>query len=81
MDVKIYTTKHCPYCKVAKNYLSKHNIEFREISVDNDGESAIEIVEKTGQMSVPVIVIDDVVIVGFDRNEIDKTLGIKHLEH
>jgi glutaredoxin 3 len=81
MEVKVYTTKNCPYCKVAKNYLSKHNVEFREISVENDTKTADEIAKKTGQMSVPVIVIDDIVIVGFERNEIDKALGIKHPEH
>ncbi len=75
--VQVYSTKTCPHCVRAKEYLSANNIEFEEIDVSEDQEKAREMVELTGQMGVPVIVIDGEAIVGFDRAKIQKTLGIE----
>lgn len=75
--VKVYSTVACPWCVKAKNYLKEHGIEFEDINVSSDQEAAREMVEKSGQMGVPVIIIDNEVIVGFDRERIAKLLGIK----
>jgi glutaredoxin-like YruB-family protein len=73
--VIIYTTTHCPYCKMAKDYFAEHNIAFREINVEADDEAAAEMIRKSGQMGVPVIEVNQTVIVGFDRTAIERALA------
>ncbi len=75
MKVTIYSTPTCPYCRMAKDYLTKKKIEFEDIDVSQDQAKAEEMVKLSGQMGVPVIVANDKVIVGFDQNEIDKVLN------
>jgi len=75
--VTIYSTPTCPYCELAKNYLKDHKIEFESIDVSNDQDAAKKMIDKSGQMGVPQIEIDGEIIVGFDKEEIDKKLGIK----
>ncbi|MEM5793956.1 MAG: Uxx-star family glutaredoxin-like (seleno)protein [Candidatus Aenigmatarchaeota archaeon] len=75
--VKIYTTPTCPYCEMAKTFFRENNIEYEEIDVSSDREAAIEMIEKSGQMGVPVIEIDDKIIVGFDVNAIKKALELE----
>ena len=74
MNVKIYTTNHCPYCKMAKEYFKQHNVKFTEINVEENEKAAEEMVEKSGQMGVPVIDIDGTIIVGFNKPAIDKAI-------
>lgn len=71
MIVKIYSTPTCPYCKLAKEYLTSKGVTFDEIDVSQNKEASQEMVTISGQMGVPVIVIDDQVIVGFDKAKID----------
>ena len=75
-QVIVYSTKTCPHCVRAKEYLEDKNVEFEEIDVSEDQEKAREMVDLTGQMGVPVIVIDGEAIVGFDRAKIQKALNI-----
>ncbi len=70
MKVKIYTTTHCPYCVIAKNFFRQNNIEFEEVNVETDPAAAVEMVQKSGQTGVPVIEINGHVIVGFNRPKI-----------
>lgn len=79
--VTIYTTQTCVYCKGAKEFMRSKGIEFTEINVGSDQEKAREMIEKSGQMGVPVIVIgeegpDQVIIVGFDQARLAATLGV-----
>ncbi len=74
MDIKIFSTPTCPYCKMAKEYLSAQNISYADIDVSADDAARNQMVELSGQMGVPVIVIDGDLIVGFDRNRIDSIL-------
>jgi glutaredoxin-like YruB-family protein len=74
MTVKIYTTTWCHFCKEAKKFFQENNVRFQEINVEEDQEAAKEMVEKSGQMGVPVIEIDGQIIVGFDRTKIKKAL-------
>ncbi|MBI5306140.1 NrdH-redoxin [Candidatus Wolfebacteria bacterium] len=72
--VKIYTTQSCPYCVMAKDYFKKLNVAFEEADVSADEKAREELVEKSHQMGVPVIDINGIIIVGFNRVEIDKAL-------
>ena len=73
--VKIYSTPACPYCKMAKQFLKENNIPFNDIDVTSDKQSAQEMIDKSGQMGVPVIEIDGKIIIGFNKAEILKGLG------
>jgi len=75
--VKIYTTPTCPYCAMAKDFLKRHGITYEEKNVAADRAAAIEMIEKTGQMGVPVLNIGGEIIVGFDREAIKRALNIK----
>jgi glutaredoxin 3 len=74
--VKVYTTPTCVYCVTVKNFLKEKNIDFQEVDVSQDKEAADQMIEKTGQMGVPVIEIDQEVVVGFDRDKIIKLLNL-----
>jgi glutaredoxin-like YruB-family protein len=74
--VIIYSTPVCPYCEMAKKFLQKNNIEYEEKNIAGDQEAAKEMMEKSGQMSVPVIDIDGKIIVGFNREKISELLNI-----
>ena len=75
-EVKIYSTPTCPYCKRAKAYLDEKSISYQNIDVSSDQKAVEEMVKLTGQMGVPVIVINGEVIVGFDKAKIDSLLNI-----
>ncbi|MBZ9572974.1 thioredoxin family protein [Patescibacteria group bacterium] len=75
--VKVFTTQICPYCVALKEFLKEHNIEFEEINVSEDLKAQKEMIEKSGQMGVPVVEIDGEIVVGFDREKITKLLIIK----
>jgi glutaredoxin-like YruB-family protein len=72
--VTVYTAPWCVYCHMAKEYLSGKKVAFKEIDVGADREAAAALVNKTGQMGVPVIEIGDDTILGFDRERIDAAL-------
>ncbi len=75
--VKVFTTKVCPFCISLKEFLKQHNIEFEEFDVAEDAEARKEMIEKSGQMGVPVIEIDGKIVIGFDKAKISELLGIK----
>jgi len=84
MDIKIYTTPTCGYCRHAKDYLRQRGVEFTEYDVSVDRDAAEEMVAKSGQMGVPVIAIDDQIVIGFDRTRLDQLLsngGDSHRPH
>ena len=74
--IKIYSTPSCVYCKTLKSYLTSKNIEFSDIDVSTNEKELEHMVKVSGQMGVPVVEIDDNVIVGFDTNRIDELLKI-----
>ena len=73
--VVIYSTPTCPYCKRAKDYLSQKGIPYVDRNVAQDRDAAKEMIEKSGQMSVPVIIVDNEIVVGFDQALLDKLLS------
>lgn len=75
-NVKIYSTPTCPYCIRAKDYLKERNIPFENIDVSSDENGLQEMIKTSGQMGVPVILIDGDIIVGFDQGKIAEKLGL-----
>lgn len=61
---------------MTKEFLKKHNVRYNEINVENDAKAAEEMVERSGQMGVPVVTVDGKVIVGFDRPALEKALKL-----
>ena len=76
MTVKIYTTPTCAYCHAEKEFFKEHNIEFQEFDVFTDTKARQEMIEKTGQLGVPVTDIDGQIVIGFERGKIKQILGI-----
>jgi glutaredoxin-like YruB-family protein len=76
--VKIYSTSMCPYCTTLKEFLKERGVEFEEIDVSQDEKAMKEMVEKTGQMGVPVMEIDEEIVIGFDREKIIKLLKLEN---
>lgn len=75
--VIIYSTPTCVYCKMAKDFFKKNNIQYEEYNVAEDERARDEMVEKSHQLGVPVIDIDGEIYVGFNRVELEKALGLK----
>jgi len=76
-NVTIYSTTTCHYCKLAKEFFKQNNVKYKEVNVEDDDKLKTEMIEKSGQMGVPVIDIDGKIIVGFDRGAIKKALDLK----
>ncbi len=74
-QVTVYSTQNCPYCRLAKAFLDRYNVRYRSIDVGIDRQAAKEMVERSGQYGVPVIIVDDEVIVGFDANRLKQIFG------
>lgn len=74
MEVKVYSTPTCPYCKKAKEYFNSKSISYKDIDVSSNKAAADEMVKISGQMSVPVIVINGEAITGFDKDKIESLL-------
>jgi len=74
--ITIYSTPTCPYCKMAKQFLTENKIEFEDIDVGVNQTAAQEMVEKSGQMGVPVLDIDGKIVVGFDKTKVKQLLGL-----
>ncbi|MCD6523262.1 MAG: glutathione S-transferase N-terminal domain-containing protein [Candidatus Diapherotrites archaeon] len=77
MKVIVYSTPSCPWCTRAKQFLKEHNIPFEDVDVSKDRARAMEMIQKSGQMGVPVIDIDGNIIIGFDVLRVKQLLGIE----
>lgn len=75
-NITIYSTPTCHFCHLAKDYFIANGIVYTEHNVATDLEKRKEMVEKSGQMGVPVIIIDNELTVGFDQPKIAKLLGL-----
>lgn len=75
--VILFSSTSCPWCLRAKNYLREKGVRVKEIKVDKDPQAAQDLLKMTGRMAVPVLVIGGKKVVGFDRQKIDKLLGLK----
>lgn len=75
-SIKVYSTPTCPFCKRAKEFLKQNNFAFEDLNVAESEEARTEMVNKSGQMAVPVLDIDGEIIVGFEVEKIKKALKI-----
>ncbi len=75
--VKIYSTPTCVYCKMAKEFFTKNNIQYSEYNVAEDEKAREEMIAASHQLGVPVIDIDGQIIVGFDKATLAGLLGVK----
>ena len=74
--VTIYSTPTCHFCQLAKEFFKENNIEYTDHNVAEDEAKRAEMIEKSGQMSVPVIFVGDEMIIGFDEGKLKTALGI-----
>lgn len=74
--VKIYTSPSCHWCHAAKEYFKSKGVAYEEIDVYANPDKGQEMIEKSGQMGVPVIEINGKILIGFDREKIDEFLAI-----
>jgi glutaredoxin-like YruB-family protein len=75
--VRVFSTPTCPYCYTLKKFLTNKGVAFEDVDVGKDENAASLLVEKTGQMGVPVISIGEEFIVGFEKKKICELLNIK----
>lgn len=73
----IWTTKFCPWCDKLKEFFQENNIKYLEKDITKDYKAAKEMIEKSGQQGVPVIEIDNKIIIGFDKEKIKELLNLK----
>lgn len=75
VEVRLYSTPTCPYCRMAKDFLEKEGVPFTVVDVSEDQRAAQEMVDKSGQMGVPVMEVGNTIVVGFDRGAYRKALA------
>ena len=74
--VLMYTTPTCQYCKMAKEFFQEKGVEYTEFDVSTDEAKRAEMVDKSGQMGVPVIMVEGDIVVGFDQPKLRELLSI-----
>ncbi len=77
MSITVYSTPTCPFCLQLKKYLDEQKIEYANIDVSSSQEKAQEMIQKSGQMGVPVTEIDGQIVIGFDKEKLNELLNIK----
>lgn len=75
--VIVFSTPTCAFCNAVKQYLRQKGIVFHDVDVSRDPVAARDMVRRSGQQGVPVIDIGGRIVVGFDRPQIDRLLGLK----
>lgn len=75
-SVTIYSTPTCHFCKMAKEFFAEKGVEYTNYDVSVDAAKRQEMVQMTGQLGVPVIVIDGTPVIGFNREVVAGKLGI-----
>ena len=73
-NITIYSTPTCHYCLMAKDYMKTHGISYTEHNVAADLERRKEMIDKSGQMGVPVIDIEGKILVGFEQSEFEEAI-------
>lgn len=77
MNITIYTTPTCVYCKMTKSLFKDNNVAYEEKDVAADEKAREEMIQKSGQLGVPVIDIDGQIVVGFDKDKLSQLVGVK----
>jgi glutaredoxin-like YruB-family protein len=74
--VIVFSTPTCTHCNSAKRYLRERGVRFRDVDVSRDPVAARDMVKRSGQQGVPVLEINGRIVVGFNRAEVDRLLGL-----
>ncbi len=74
--VIIYSTPTCTFCHQVKSFLDENSVAYEDFDVSQDAEKRQEMVDKSGQMGVPVVLVGEEVIVGFDEGKLKSLLGL-----
>lgn len=74
--VEIYSTPTCHFCQMAKEFFKNNNVEYTDYNVAEDEDKRNEVIERSGQMGVPVIFIGEDMVIGFDEGKIKELLGL-----
>ncbi len=75
--VIVFSTPTCSWCRVVKQHLKQNNIKFKDIDVSKDRQAAMDMVRRTGQQGVPVTLINNKPVIGFNKITINRLLNIK----
>ncbi len=75
-NVTIYSTPTCHFCHMAKDFFTEKGVQFTDYNVASDLEKRKEMIQKSGQMGVPVITVDDELVVGYDQERLASLLGV-----
>ena len=75
-QITIYSTPTCHFCQMTKDFLKERNIPYTEYNVATDLVKRKEMIERSKQMGVPVIYIDDELIIGFNKEKLQQALGV-----
>lgn len=75
-NVTIYSTPTCHFCEMSKDFFKENGVNFTEYNVASDLERRQEMIQKSGQMGVPVIFVGDELVVGFDKEKLSSLLGV-----
>lgn len=74
--IKVYSTPTCPFCEQLKNFLRENDVEFEDMDVSESEEDKEEMVEKSGQMGVPVVDVDGEIVIGFKKDKLKELLDL-----
>ena len=77
MNIKIYTSQTCSWCKKLKEWLKKKRLPFEDHDVTENETDRDEVINKTGQMAVPLIIIDEEMMIGFDEKKLEQIVAMK----
>ncbi|MDX1765976.1 MAG: glutaredoxin domain-containing protein [Candidatus Saccharimonadales bacterium] len=80
VSVTMYTNPTCSFCRMAGGYLKLNGIQFETKDISEDSEAYQEVIDKSGQLGVPVIDFDGTIILGFDRPKIDAVIREKGMK-
>lgn len=75
-EVTIYSTPTCHFCQESKEFFKENKIEFTDYNVAEDATKRQEMIERSGQMGVPVIFVGEEMIIGFNKDKLTAALGL-----
>jgi len=75
-EVVIYSTPTCHFCQTTKEFFKENNVEYTEHDVSVDQEKRAEMIEKSGQMGVPVVFVGEEMIIGYNEDKLKEELGL-----
>lgn len=75
-NVTIYSTPTCHFCHAAKEFFKSNSVQFTDYDVTVDPSKAQEMMNRSGQMGVPVIFVDNDMVIGFDEPRLRKLLNV-----